>query len=98
MPKASPAKKLKGGKKACTVCGDYIHSNRLSMHVRKCKREEKEAEDLLQYEKEITNQLLAGFRGMQHFLLFLLHHNSNFFPQLPIVAAWLGINQTLGIT
>ncbi|KAN0141533.1 hypothetical protein V8E53_000778 [Lactarius tabidus] len=54
-------KKSAAGRKLCTICGDYYngHPQAFSAHLRKCKREKKEAEDLLDYENEVTNQALA---------------------------------------
>jgi hypothetical protein len=85
MPKVSPSKKKPAaGKRLCTICGGSynVRPQAFSAHLRKCKREKKEAEDLLDYEKEVTNQALAMLGGMSYFLLFLLRI-FNFFPQAP---------------
>ncbi|KAF8268010.1 hypothetical protein EI94DRAFT_1801019 [Lactarius quietus] len=62
MPKISANKKPAGGKRPCPICGDDVHPQAFSAHLRKCERERKEAEELREYEKDLTSQAEAILR------------------------------------
>jgi hypothetical protein len=73
MPKQKSTKQSSvAGKKACAICGNCIRPQAFAAHLRKCEREKKEEEGLLEYEKERISLAQARLGGMWYSALFLL--------------------------
>ena len=58
------------GKKDCNICGGHFWPQVFALHVRKCEREKKEAEEgQREYDKEMLDQAWAVLAGMWYLAL-----------------------------
>ncbi|KAH9061804.1 hypothetical protein EDB83DRAFT_2506592 [Lactarius deliciosus] len=70
-------------KKACAICMNHFRPQAFAAHVRKCEREKREEEELLEYKKEVIGKAQAQLAGMWYsaLFLFLVHFSFTFPPQ-----------------
>ncbi|KAH8984062.1 hypothetical protein EDB86DRAFT_3066194 [Lactarius hatsudake] len=60
IPSKGPTKRLSAAaKKACTICINAFRPQAFAAHVRKCEREKREEEELLEYKKEMIGKAQA---------------------------------------
>ena len=67
-------------KKACAICMNHFRPQAFAAHVRKCEREKREEEELLEYKKEVIGKAQAQLAGMWYsaLFLFLVHFSFTF--------------------
>ncbi|KAH8991412.1 hypothetical protein EDB86DRAFT_3183167 [Lactarius hatsudake] len=64
IPSKGPTKRSSAAaKKACTICMNAFRPQAFAAHVRKCEREKREEEELLEYKKEMIGKAQAQLTG-----------------------------------